>query len=70
MTQVIETCSCGSTHTRWEDASGLSSNRKYLRCMRCGETLRQRHTFPWPFMLLAFVAALWGWIVVGGLAAK
>ena len=67
--QIIEQCNCGSTHTRWEELNGSASDPNYsqhsfLRCMRCGNTLRERRNFPWVFFLLATAAAIAGWFAV------
>ncbi len=66
MVQIIEQCNCGSTHVRWEsDFSPVSGKHEYLRCQRCGNTLRAKlNPMPWLFLLMAAGAAIYGWWLV------
>lgn len=64
MAQIIETCSCGCENTVNDELREFYGTEQYFRCQRCGETLIQRRSFPWVMMLLALVAAVWGWVSV------
>ncbi len=65
MPQIVETCSCGCTNTISDQLREYYGTDEYLRCQRCGETLRQRRDgLPWLFFLLATAVAVWGWISV------
>ena len=64
---IVEQCpTCRSQNVRWENESGSITGRdRYLRCMRCGETLRTKlDPMPWLMMVMAACAAIYGWWLV------